>query len=143
MLPRFDGPYEIVKEIGKDTYQLSLPPGSTAHNAFHADLLRLYVPNDDELFPLREHERPPAVPGTDEEYEVEAILESRRHRRQLQYLVKWLGYPDSDNQWVAAKDISAPDAVKAFYSDHPSAVRLIEAELEVGKDSDGDDGTDV
>lgn len=33
------------------------------------------------------------------EFLVEKILEERKHNGEPQYLVKWLGYPDSDNTW--------------------------------------------
>src|SRR6266702_4854755 len=36
----------------------------------------------------------------------------RRHK--LQYLVKWKGYPDSDNQWVNREDMFAEDAIREF-----------------------------
>ena len=32
----------------------------------------------------------------------------------MQYLVKWVGYPDSENQWVDKKDIHANQALKDF-----------------------------
>ena len=40
-------------------------------------------------------------------YRVEAILDVRTKRRQKEYLIKWEGYPSSDNSWEAAKNISA------------------------------------
>jgi hypothetical protein len=43
-----------------------------------------------------------------EEYEVKKVLDSCRYGRgrKLQYLIKWEGYPDSDNQWVNWDDAS-------------------------------------
>jgi hypothetical protein len=35
---------------------------------------------------------PPIIVDNEEEYEVEEILDFRRRRNQLQYLVKWTGY---------------------------------------------------
>jgi hypothetical protein len=34
----------------------------------------------------------------EEEYEVEEILNARYFRRRLQYLVKWQGYGNEDNE---------------------------------------------
>jgi hypothetical protein len=47
---------------------------------------------------------------------VEKVLASRCFGRghKLQYLIKWKGYPDSDNQWVAAEDVFADDAIRNF-----------------------------
>jgi len=42
---------------------------------------------------------PPATYIKDdyEYFEVEEVLDSRRIRNRLEYLIKWKGYPDSDN----------------------------------------------
>jgi hypothetical protein len=52
----------------------------------------------------------------EEEYSVEKILDSQKfgRRRRLQYLVKWEGYPDSDNMWVDKDDVFADDKVREF-----------------------------
>ena len=59
----------------------------------------------------------------EEEYKVERILDSRRfgRRRKLQYLVKWKGYPDSENQWVDKDDIFADKALQEFKSLNPAS----------------------
>ena len=41
---------------------------------------------------------PPIEVDGKEEYEVKKILDSRVRHRKLQYLIKWLRYPDSDNE---------------------------------------------
>ena len=44
--PRFIGPYEIVKQIGKVAYQLKLPSEMSAmHDVFHVSMLKKYVPD--------------------------------------------------------------------------------------------------
>ena len=40
--------------------------------------------------------------------------------RHLQYLIKWKGYPDSDNQWVDKDDVSADDKVREFKASNPA-----------------------
>src|SRR5277367_47301 len=40
-----------------------------------------------------------------DEFEVEEVLRQRRVTGQLQYFVKWMGYPSSMNSWVTANDI--------------------------------------
>ena len=32
----------------------------------------------------------------------------------MQYLFKWKGYPDSDNEWVNKNDIHANEAIREF-----------------------------
>ncbi|KAL5583196.1 hypothetical protein UlMin_015638 [Ulmus minor] len=42
--PRFIGPFEILKRVGKVAYQLALPPSlSVVHNVFHVSMLKKYV----------------------------------------------------------------------------------------------------
>jgi hypothetical protein len=62
---------------------------------------------------------------------VEKILDSRRFGRrwQLQYLVKWEGYPDSDNMWVDKDDIFAEDKVREFKASNPEAETHIRSSL--------------
>jgi Chromo (CHRromatin Organisation MOdifier) domain len=56
---------------------------------------------------------------------VERIEDSRVQRGRLQYLVKWKGYPPSDNTWEAATDLrNAPELVDEFHQDHPTAPDL-------------------
>ena len=51
-----------------------------------------------------------------EEYEVEQILSHRTfgRQKQLQYLVKWKGYPSSDNTWEPAENIHVDDLIQEY-----------------------------
>ena len=42
----------------------------------------------------------------EEEYEIEAIVAHRGQGKRRQYLVKWAGYPDSENQWLPTKELT-------------------------------------
>ena len=42
----------------------------------------------------------------DDMYEVEKILKKRGKGKNVQYLVKWSGYPDKFNSWVPASEIN-------------------------------------
>jgi hypothetical protein len=69
-------------------------------NAFHPPSLPPYRETASHG-PNFKHPPPDLIEG-EEEYEVDQIMDSRKHGREgaLQYLVKWKGYPDSENQWV-------------------------------------------
>ena len=44
MSPRFVGPFEILKRIGKVAYELALPPSlSSIHGVFYVSMLRKYI----------------------------------------------------------------------------------------------------
>jgi hypothetical protein len=117
---RFSGPYEILEKLGPVTYRLKLPPTMRIHDVFHVCLLE---PWHTSTFPSKRHAPPPPpeiIDGT-EEYQVADILDSRIHRRELQYFVTWVGYDKSDDSWVDASDFDHDDAlVLKFHRNHPS-----------------------
>ena len=96
------------------TYKLSLPSTWNIHQVFHIDFL---IPYQETPFHGENYQRPPAklVQGV-EEYKVEAVLDMHLYgrRKKHQYLVKWKGYPDSDNEWVDHTDMHAPEAIKEY-----------------------------
>src|ERR1700744_3614106 len=113
------GPFKVEKGMSPVNYKLELPMQWTIHPMFHTDLLTPY--QETEIH--RENYSCPAPEMIDdqEEYVVERIIDSRRHGhgRKLQYLVKWEGYPDSDNQWIGKDDVFADEAVWEFKLRNP------------------------
>jgi len=108
--PRYLGPFQII-EVRRETsnYKLDLPAEYRIHPMFHARLLKPFAENDANQFPLREPPRPPPVVPEDDRYEVEEILDHRQRKRGrrtvMEYLVRWAGYGQEDDQWVAENDI--------------------------------------
>jgi Chromo (CHRromatin Organisation MOdifier) domain len=66
---------------------------------------------------------PPDLIDGEAEYEVEQIHSHRTWGRckTLQYLIKWKGYPESDNTWENADQIHAPTLIKLYHQALPSA----------------------
>ena len=92
---KFYGPYMIRDIVSKQAYCLNLPPAMKIHNVFHVSLLELCnLPRDGTAPPSP---LPIKVNGK-EKYKVKEILNSKIYCGKLQYLVKWLGYLDTDNQ---------------------------------------------
>ena len=60
---------------------------------------------------------PPDLVEDAEQYEVKTIHSHRHHgrRNQLQYLVKWLGYPESNNTWEPAHHLQTPELLKEYH----------------------------
>ena len=108
-------PFKITKVLSPITYQLQLPLSWKIHNVFHIDLLTPY--NKTTMHGPNFIEPPPDLIDGEEEYKVETILDSRRYGRgrKLQYLVKWKGYSDAENQWVDAKDVHADQLLDQFW----------------------------
>src|SRR6266478_4932778 len=116
LTPKRLGPFKITKEISPVAYQLALPVNWRIHNVFHASLLNPYYETNAHG-PNFTCPPPDLIEG-EEEYEVERIVAHRKFGRSkcLQYLVKWKGYPESDNSWEPADQVHAPDLVKRYHS---------------------------
>ena len=122
LLPRYFGPFHVTEQINPVAYHLHQNPGAptddVASFVAHVSRLRRYdAPttfSDDGPVPPRP---PPVLVDDEEEYEVERILDKRTRRRKVQYLVKWLGYPDSDNTWEPIAHLRhAQDLIDDFES---------------------------
>ena len=86
------------------------------HNVFHISLLELYTGTNEPNNPLL----PPIEVEGKEEYKVKEILDSRIHYNKFQYLVKWIGYPHLDNQWLLKDDVTgSQDLVSLFQKIYP------------------------
>jgi len=121
LAPRHYGPFRITKVISPVTYRLELPAQWNIHPVFHASLLTPYIETDSHrpnfLRP------PPDLIKGENEYEVETIRKHRyfRKNKRLQYLLKWKGYPKSDNTWEPVEQLHAPQLLKEYHSCHPLA----------------------
>ena len=114
LAPRRHGPFKIAQVMSPVNYHLELPTQWSIHPVFHIDLLTPYHETPTHG-PNYQHPTPDLV-DREEEYEVKKILDSQQfgRRQKLQYLVKWKGYPDSENQWVDKDDVFADKALQEF-----------------------------
>jgi hypothetical protein len=63
----------------------------------------------------------------DGEYEVEAIRGHRRGRMGQYYLLKWAGYPESENTWEHESNVNCPDLIAEYWArTQPSTAALAE-----------------
>jgi transposase InsO family protein len=113
------GPFKIAKLVGLVACQLELPPQFKIHNVFHVSLLEPYHDN-----PIPERHREPPVPVKiegQEEFEVQEVLDSKKIRGKLLYLVFWRGYPPSEATWEPAGNlVHAQDLVNRFHQRYPN-----------------------
>jgi hypothetical protein len=125
LAPKCHRPFTITKALSPITYQLKLPHQWKIHNVFHVDLLTPYVKTE---FHGPNYTRPPPdlIDG-EEEYKVKSILKSRHYGRgrKVQYLVKWKGYANSDNEWVDWNDMHMDEALEEFKRRQPQAITHI------------------
>ena len=112
------GPYRIIDKINAVAYKLDLPPRlSRIHPVFHISKLLPYYSSDQ--FPSRpaQQDRPPPVMQIDGEdaYEVEYIVDKRKKRNKIEYLVKWKNYPSHENSWQPEQNLKqAREAIEEY-----------------------------
>jgi hypothetical protein len=119
LAPRRHGPFKVIKVLLPVSYQLQLPTQWSIHPVFHINLL---TPYQETIMHGPNYQCPlPNLVNGEEEYSVEKILDSQLFGRRLclQYLVKWDGYPDSDNMWVDKDDVFANNKVQEFKQSNP------------------------
>jgi len=82
---------------------------------FHIDLLTPY--KEMEEYGQAYMRPPPITVQSEEEYEVESILQARCKgpNDSLKYKVHWKGYPLADDSWVTHDDLHSPELLKEFY----------------------------
>ena len=117
LAPKRHWPFPIQRVLSTITYQLTLPEQWKIHDVFHVDLLTPY--RETEFHGANYACPPPDLVGEEEEYKVEQVLDERNYGcwKKKQYLVKWKGYPDSDNQWLDAKDMeNAQELIAEFHN---------------------------
>ncbi len=125
LTPKHLGPFKIIQEISPVAYHLKLPTNWRIHNVFHASLLTPY--HETHAHGPNFTCPPPDLINREDKYKVEQIVAHWQFgwSKKLQYLIKWKGYPESDNTWEPADQVHAPLIVKHYQSaaKHQSAVK--------------------
>jgi len=89
----YAGPFNLLRKAGENAFVLDIPAHWRLHPVFNVSWLKL-----SRVDRSGEHPQPPPLLSTAKavEYEVESILEHRGATvRDLEYLVKWVGYADA------------------------------------------------
>lgn len=97
--PRFYGPFQVTKRIGKVAYQLNLPPHSKLHPVFHVSLLKKKLGSGAVAHPTL----PPVSSDGVLEPQPVAVLDRRlvkyKGRPATQVLIQWSGSFPEDATW--------------------------------------------
>ena len=104
LLYKYGGPYRVEAALGNGRYQLRDLENNHVFNEFDVSNLRPYLAVYDE-----------EALGTDE-YLVDSLLDSRTRGGQVEYLVKWRGFPRSETSWEPCTELSrrCADMIEAF-----------------------------
>ncbi|EGD76390.1 hypothetical protein PTSG_12598 [Salpingoeca rosetta] len=100
LTPPYDGPFKIKNVLGPAHYRVDFSPLKVRiHDVINIKFLK-------RTKGTRSVHRPGPLQGfSDDVYAMERILRHRKHRGRLEYLVKWLGYPEYEATYVQAKDM--------------------------------------
>ncbi|KAL0190943.1 hypothetical protein M9458_013641, partial [Cirrhinus mrigala] len=120
--PRYVGPFKIIRQITPVSFRLELPPEYRISPTFHMSLLKpAGRPEGGENLEGTAPQGPaPLIIDGEEVYRVSTILDSRRRRGRLQYLVDWEDYGPEERSWVPAEDILDPALTADFHASHPA-----------------------
>ncbi|PKI54135.1 hypothetical protein CRG98_025467 [Punica granatum] len=99
--PRYIGPYEILKRIGKVAYRLALPPKlSLIHNVFHVSMLRKYMPDPSHILSYQPMELNEDLTYNEEPMEISDRKEKvLRTKRILLVKVLWRSHSREEATW--------------------------------------------
>jgi hypothetical protein len=121
LLPRWVGPFKVLQQINPVAFKLDLPASLKLHPVFHASLLKSYEPGRVQPPPA------PEIIDGELEWEVEAIIahkdvQVRRKKNRArtpvfkrQFLVKWLGWDESNNTWESEENCANSTSLVAEY----------------------------
>ncbi|KAM2418624.1 hypothetical protein ACFX1W_025288 [Malus domestica] len=103
LLRKYEGPFPIIKKVGKAAYVVELPPRLKFHPVFHVSNLKPYHADDEEPSRGESHRAPPLMTEAFDK-EVESIEAKRvvvrpRQPKHVEYFVKWKGLPYSEATW--------------------------------------------
>ena len=119
------GPYRLTRTIGTHLYELDITATMQKHRTFPVSLLHAAtddpLPGQVVLPPL------PVIVEGEEELGAEEILDSRRTRGRLQYLVKWRGF--TDPIWEPEGNLAEVEAVDIYHRRYPDWPAPIQAAL--------------
>ena len=112
LAPRHVGPYKVTHRRGKLAYTLDIP-NTRKHTTFHFDLLKKHRGD----MPTA----PPPVPPNDADaladdyHSIDHVIAHRYRSNALQFLVRWTGYDETNDTWVAQSKVT--QAAKDEYRD--------------------------
>jgi hypothetical protein len=104
------------------------------HPVFHASLLTPY--KETEEHGTNFTRPPPEIVGNEEEYEVDQICGVRQFGRwkKWQYLIKWKGYPDSENTWQPLPDLKGShELIQEWHNANPGQPKPPKLSIAIAK----------
>lgn len=76
---------------------------------YHDDLNEKILKREEDKLKAKENAK-----KSNNEYEVEAIMDSRTTKGKTKYLIRWKGFDESDDTWEPEETLNCPDLIRAF-----------------------------
>ena len=115
------GPYAIIKLVGNNAVELTLPCSMKIHPVVNISRVKPYK----ERLPGQPLQKPGPITVTEDrdvEYEVDYIVDSCWKGKRLEYLVHWSGFNKEDRTWEPEGQLgNAHDVIIDFHRANPSA----------------------
>jgi len=116
---RYTGPFKIIQVVSPVAYKLDLPNDWTSrkriHPVFHVSLLKKYNRNDSDSSAEEKQDIVEVDDAEDREYVVDKIISQRITKdKQVEYLVTWKGYPESEATWETTENVKDVKALDDF-----------------------------
>jgi hypothetical protein len=116
---KFFGPYRIIQQINDVAFKLKLPKTLKIHPVFHVSLFKPKDP--DTILPPTQPPPDPISIDDHTEYEVEAILDSRKFRNTVRYYIHWKGYDEQERSWEPYDQLgNCKDLLQEYHERNPT-----------------------
>ena len=121
--PRWQAPFQVLnydEQMGNDTVKIDSKIYCRKEEVFHCSMVKKFFSNNNGRFTERTHAKPaPILVEEMPDWEVQEVLDHCECYGKGQFLVKWKGYPNSDNSWEPMQCLeNAIDLVQAGWTNN-------------------------
>ena len=106
LVPKYIGPYEIISDYGNNSYKLDLPGCLRQQGiqpVFRVSLLRIHMPNNEQLFPGRLETQVIDFGKNDTKWQVDHLLSHVRSSSTTNFEVRWTS---EDVTWIPYEQLA-------------------------------------
>ncbi|KAL1151422.1 hypothetical protein V6Z11_A09G040800 [Gossypium hirsutum] len=129
LVRRYEGPFRIVKKVGKVAYKLELPEKLKVHPVFHVSMLKPFHEDGEDPNRSKSELAPMGVKvAYDREVEnikVDRVVRRKYYRPRRENLVRWKGFPDSEMSWEPAEALwYFQDKIDRYHAENATRASL-------------------
>jgi hypothetical protein len=111
LAPRYIGPFPVVSQVQKDSYELALSKDLKLHPVIHTSLLKPYQSDSRK----QRVNKVLLVDGTEGDL-VKAVIGHRKKNRKLEFKIWWLGELKREATWVSEANLKQiPELIQQYW----------------------------